>query len=221
MIKREGEERGLQESRLWARDSSIGRLEEGKENWVLSRLREHLLKVFFFGIAVQELLAKRSIYPIQKRYFFSSIMGGSVEGEEDEVVSAVDKSMGGGSTTTSLGQQQQEMVAVASAQGENFKRQDSSRDKAYRLWSKVKYQLVKFEALPEHLRDNEYILGHYRANWPLGPTLLSIFSFHNETLNIWTYGFFSFSFSFSFSLYVNSLFSFEETVLSLRRKVFS
>ncbi|KAH9565032.1 hypothetical protein CY35_04G056500 [Sphagnum magellanicum] len=115
-------------------------------------------------------------------------MGGSVEGEEDEVVSAVDESMVGGSTTRSLGeQQQQEMVAVASAEGENFKRQDSSRDKAYRLWSKVKYQLVKFEALPEHLRDNEYILGHYRVNWPLGPTLLSIFSFHNETLNIWTH----------------------------------
>jgi adiponectin receptor len=93
---------------------------------------------------------------------------------------------------------------VASAEGENFKRQDSSRDKAYRLWSKVKYQLVKFEALPEHLRDNEYILGHYRVNWPLGPTLLSIFSFHNETLNIWTYGFFFF---FFFSLYVNFLFS--------------
>jgi hypothetical protein len=162
-----------------------------------------LLKVFFFCIAVQELLAKRSIYPIQKRYFFSSIMGGSVEGEEDEVGSAVDASMGGGSTTTSLGQQQ-DMVAVASAEGENFKRQDSSRDKAYRLWSKVKYQLVKFEALPEHLRDNEYILGHYRVNWPLGPTLLSIFSFHNETLNIWTYGFFFF---FFFSLYANFLFS--------------
>jgi adiponectin receptor len=63
---------------------------------------------------------------------------------------------------------------------------EKEKEEGYRLWSKVKYQLVKFEALPEYLRDNEYIRGHYRLNWPLGPTLLSLFSFHNETLNIWT-----------------------------------
>ncbi len=65
-------------------------------------------------------------------------------------------------------------------------REKEKKEESCRLWSKVKYQLVKFEALPEYLRDNEYIRGHYRLNWPLGPTLLSLFSFHNETLNIWT-----------------------------------
>jgi adiponectin receptor len=64
---------------------------------------------------------------------------------------------------------------------------EKEKEAGSRLWSKVKYQLVKFEALPEYLRDNEYIRGHYRLNWPLGPTLLSLFSFHNETLNIWTH----------------------------------
>jgi hypothetical protein len=66
-------------------------------------------------------------------------------------------------------------------------REKEKKEEGRRLWSKVKYQLVKFEALPEYLRDNEYIRGHYRLNWPLGPTLLSLFSFHNETLNIWTH----------------------------------
>ncbi|CAK9865728.1 unnamed protein product [Sphagnum jensenii] len=66
-------------------------------------------------------------------------------------------------------------------------REKEKKEEGSRLWSKVKYQLVKFEALPEYLRDNEYIRGHYRLNWPLGPTLLSLFSFHNETLNIWTH----------------------------------
>lgn len=63
---------------------------------------------------------------------------------------------------------------------------ESPSKKAIWLWSKVKYQLVEFHALPEYLRDNDYILRHYRADWPLKHALLSIFSIHNETLNIWT-----------------------------------
>jgi hypothetical protein len=182
-------------------------LKKEKKTLGIEWLARTLAQGFLFWYCSTGTSCKEIYLSHPEAIFFSSIMGGSVEGEEDEVVSAVDESMVGGSTTISLGeQQQQEMMAVASAEGENFKRQDSSRDKAYRLWSKVKYQLVKFEALPEHLRDNEYILGHYRVNWPLGPTLLSIFSFHNETLNIWTYGFFFF-FLFFFSLYVNFLFS--------------
>lgn len=57
------------------------------------------------------------------------------------------------------------------------------------LWQKVKekYHLVEFNALPDYLRDNEYILAHYRADWPLKQTLLSMFTIHNETLNIWTH----------------------------------
>lgn len=58
--------------------------------------------------------------------------------------------------------------------------------KGKRLWKKVKYQLVDYNSLPGYLRDNEFILGHYRAEWPLKQVFLSIFTIHNETLNIWT-----------------------------------
>lgn len=64
------------------------------------------------------------------------------------------------------------------------------------LWKRVKdhYNLVDFHSLPDYLQDNEFILKYYRADWPLKQTLLSIFSIHNETLNIWTHllGFFLF-----------------------------
>lgn len=58
--------------------------------------------------------------------------------------------------------------------------------KRRRLWHKVKYQLVEYHALPAYLRDNEYIIGHYRSEWPIKQILLSIFTIHNETLNVWT-----------------------------------
>eukprot|EP00250_Pteridium_aquilinum_P015574 c22651_g1_i2 orf=94-1233(-) len=58
-----------------------------------------------------------------------------------------------------------------------------------KLWQKMKrkYHLVEFHALPDYLRDNEFIVAHYRADWPLKQTLLSMFTIHNETLNIWTH----------------------------------
>lgn len=58
--------------------------------------------------------------------------------------------------------------------------------KGRRLWKKVKYQLVEYHSLPGYLKDNEYILGYYRSEWPLKQILLSIFTVHNETLNVWT-----------------------------------
>jgi adiponectin receptor len=68
--------------------------------------------------------------------------------------------------------------------------QDSSRSprSPRELWEKVKrkYHLVGFHALPDYLRDNEFILAGYRADWPLKQTLWSMFTLHNETLNIWT-----------------------------------
>jgi adiponectin receptor len=44
---------------------------------------------------------------------------------------------------------------------------------------------VEYQTLPAYLRDNEYIHHHYRCEWPLLQVLLSAFSIHNETLNVW------------------------------------
>lgn len=49
-----------------------------------------------------------------------------------------------------------------------------------------RYSLVTFRELPEYMKDNEYILGYYRANWPLSEAFFSLFRWHNETLNVWT-----------------------------------
>ncbi|KAH6828885.1 heptahelical transmembrane protein1 [Perilla frutescens var. hirtella] len=49
------------------------------------------------------------------------------------------------------------------------------------------YGLLSFHELPDYMKDNEYILDYYRANWPLKEALFSIFRWHNETLNVWTH----------------------------------
>lgn len=58
----------------------------------------------------------------------------------------------------------------------------------------AKFELIDYDSLPEFLKDNDFILNYYRSEWPLKKTILSIFSIHNETLNIWTHllGFFIF-----------------------------
>jgi adiponectin receptor len=62
-------------------------------------------------------------------------------------------------------------------------------NKARQLWQKVKkkYELLEYHLVPEYLQDNEFVLRHYRSDWPIWDSLLSIFSLHNETVNIWTH----------------------------------
>ncbi|KAG6662533.1 heptahelical transmembrane protein 1-like [Carya illinoinensis] len=50
-----------------------------------------------------------------------------------------------------------------------------------------RYALVSFWEAPEHMKDNEFIMHYYRANWPLKEALFSLFRWHNETLNVWTH----------------------------------
>ncbi|KAK9149580.1 hypothetical protein Scep_008337 [Stephania cephalantha] len=49
------------------------------------------------------------------------------------------------------------------------------------------YDLVSYSDLPDYMKDNEYILDYYRANWPIKVAFFSLFRWHNETLNVWTH----------------------------------
>ncbi|KAL3525587.1 hypothetical protein ACH5RR_013959 [Cinchona calisaya] len=83
---------------------------------------------------------------------------------------------------------------IGGGSNENSDQRNLKEGKGKRLWKKMKYQLVEYHSLPGYLKDNEYILGHYRSEWPLKHIFLSIFTIHNETLNVWTHliGFFLF-----------------------------
>ncbi|XP_021822554.1 heptahelical transmembrane protein 2-like isoform X1 [Prunus avium] len=52
---------------------------------------------------------------------------------------------------------------------------------------KKKMTLMKFQDLPQYMKDNEFILDYYRCEWPLNDVVFSVFAWHNETLNIWTH----------------------------------
>ncbi|XP_010531306.1 PREDICTED: heptahelical transmembrane protein 4 [Tarenaya hassleriana] len=87
-----------------------------------------------------------------------------------------------------------EETQASSETMEKQKESQPKEGKGKRLWKKVKYQLVEYHSLPGYLRDNEFIVGHYRSEWPLKQILISVFTIHNETLNVWTHliGFFLF-----------------------------
>ncbi|KAM7267865.1 hypothetical protein ACFE04_010031 [Oxalis oulophora] len=50
-----------------------------------------------------------------------------------------------------------------------------------------RHELVSYNELPDYMKDNEFILSYYRANWPIKEALFSVFRWHNETLNVWTH----------------------------------
>ncbi|XP_021277733.1 heptahelical transmembrane protein 2 [Herrania umbratica] len=80
-------------------------------------------------------------------------------------------------------------VAAVKNDGKKLERVDSAEynEEEEKKRKRFKRKLTKYEDLPEYLKDNEFILDHYRCEWPLKDILLSLFSLHNETLNIWTH----------------------------------
>ncbi|CAI9761032.1 unnamed protein product [Fraxinus pennsylvanica] len=64
---------------------------------------------------------------------------------------------------------------------------NGNRRKADKKKVKFEKKLLKYEELPEYLKDNEFITDYYRCEWPLKHVVLSLFSLHNETLNVWTH----------------------------------
>ncbi|XP_024030850.1 heptahelical transmembrane protein 1 [Morus notabilis] len=76
---------------------------------------------------------------------------------------------------------QKSSFLVSSETKEETKKDFQSRKKPKR------YALVSFGELPEYMKDNEFILKYYRANWPLKEAFFSVLRWHNETLNVWTH----------------------------------
>lgn len=86
------------------------------------------------------------------------------------------------STTTSTTALAAEMKSsLSSSLGDS-----GNREKARELWCNVKHQLVEYSQLPEYLRDNAFIIRHYRADWNFKHAFYSMFSMHNETFNVWS-----------------------------------
>ncbi|KAJ8628985.1 hypothetical protein MRB53_022308 [Persea americana] len=95
-----------------------------------------------------------------------------------------------------IGEMKQRRARTNGVEGEEKALNDDYEKKRKGKEEEEKFEcrLVKYEALPDYLKDNEFILDYYRSEWPLKETFLSVFLWHNETLNIWTHlgGFFLF-----------------------------
>lgn len=50
----------------------------------------------------------------------------------------------------------------------------------------VDVKLKTYDELPEYMKENEFIRGHYRSEWPIKHAFFSLFRWHNETLDVWT-----------------------------------
>jgi hypothetical protein len=64
---------------------------------------------------------------------------------------------------------------------------EQKEDKKLRRPSKAAY-VGRWEEAPQHTQDNEYIRGGYRINCDsMQKIVRSLFTLHNESLNVWTH----------------------------------
>ncbi|CAN0918591.1 Heptahelical transmembrane protein 1 [Linum grandiflorum] len=83
-------------------------------------------------------------------------------------------------------QSQDQGITSAATVNDHHKKVESGLTEKKRKKRQV-CKLVSFWELPDYMKDNEFILGYYRADWPLKEALFSVVRWHNETLNVWSH----------------------------------
>ncbi|GJM97880.1 hypothetical protein PR202_ga14841 [Eleusine coracana subsp. coracana] len=91
--------------------------------------------------------------------------------------------------TITLNAQQEAAAATAAAtmKGGGGGGKKRRRQRKGEGGEKKKCTLVSYHELPDYMKENEFILNYYRSEWPILNAVLSLFSWHNETINIWTH----------------------------------
>lgn len=77
-------------------------------------------------------------------------------------------------------------AAAPATKGGGGKRRRKGQKRGGEGGESKKYKLVSYHELPDYMKENEFILNYYRSEWPILNAVLSLFSWHNETINIWT-----------------------------------
>lgn len=85
------------------------------------------------------------------------------------------------------GQKQKQQQQQHQHQHQNKKKKSLNAANPMPYNDNHKLPLYTYDQIPTHLFDNPYILTGYRMGYSTFMCLHSIFSLHNETLNIWTH----------------------------------